>query len=128
MTNIAGTRQRIAAIGVATAVLAAQVVFADNGAAALAMRCRASVSKHHPSQYSDVYVYVKTLKHARVTTSAAYRTTTTNHSAHANRHGDAAVDYYISDATPGYKVKVSVTVRKHGRAGYCSTWFTPHSR
>jgi hypothetical protein len=121
------TSPRAIVLLAAVAAAAAQVVLADSGVAATAMACRASVSEHHPRQYSDVDVYVSTLKHARVTTSAAYRTTTTNHYASADGQGNATVEYRISDATPGYKVKVSVTVRKSGRAGYCSTWFTPHS-
>jgi hypothetical protein len=32
----------------------------------------------------------------------------------------------ISDATPGYKVKVSVSVTSGHHAGSCSTSFTPH--
>jgi hypothetical protein len=37
-----------------------------------------------------------------------------------------SVGYYISGATPGYRVKVTVNVSKSGRSGSCSTSFTPH--
>ena len=34
-----------------------------------------------------------------------------------------SIAYYISGATPGYKVVVSVHVVHDGRSGNCSTWF-----
>jgi hypothetical protein len=44
----------------------------------------------------------------------------------AGSRGNATIDYYISGATPGYRVVVSVRVVRGGRSGSCSTWFTPH--
>jgi hypothetical protein len=38
-----------------------------------------------------------------------------------------SIRYNIKGATPGYKVKVSVSVKKGSRTGSCSTSFTPHS-
>jgi hypothetical protein len=54
---------------------------------------------------------------------------TTNHKkvAHANPNGRANIAYYISEATPGYTVEVTVTVNRGRRSGTCSTSFTPHS-
>ncbi len=55
-------------------------------------------------------------------------TTDDEHQAHdgANAKGDAEIAYRISDATPGYQVKVSVSVASGHHAGSCSTSFTPH--
>ena len=57
-----------------------------------------------------------------------YWTTNTNTTHHgtAGRKGNVSIAYHISDATPGFKVKVSVTVKKGSRTGSCSTSFTPH--
>lgn len=38
-----------------------------------------------------------------------------------------SISYYISGATPGYKVKVSVSVKSGARRGSCATSFTPHA-
>jgi hypothetical protein len=48
------------------------------------------------------------------------------HTAKAGAKGNATIGYYISGATPGYKVVVSVRVVKGKRSGSCSTWFIPH--
>ena len=88
--------------------------------------CRTWVSNSKPRDYSTVDVWVVTAKRAAVTTVAHYRTTSTRHTAHANAKGDAEIAYRISDATPGYKVKVSVSVAKGNRTGICSTSFVPH--
>jgi hypothetical protein len=56
-----------------------------------------------------------------------YRTTNTTHHGTAGRKGNVSIAYHISDATPGFKVKVSVTVKKGSRTGSCSTSFTPHA-
>jgi len=87
--------------------------------------CHASVSNSQPRDYTDVYVSVTTTASASVTTVAHYRTTSTKHTAKANSHGKASIKYYISRATPGYKVVVSVRVTLGSRAGNCSTSFTP---
>jgi len=88
--------------------------------------CQASVSHAHPADYTTTDVRVHTADFARVTTVAHYRTTATKHHAKAGRKGNATIPYYISGATPGYTVKVSVSVVKGTRTGSCSTSFTPH--
>jgi len=93
---------------------------------AQALPCHASMSNYHPAQYTTVVVNVRTAASARVTTVAHYRTTNTTHHKRANAHGRAHISYYISGATPGYRVKVSVTVKKGTRKGSCYTAFTPH--
>lgn len=88
--------------------------------------CRARVSDGTPKQYSNVYVSVRTAPRAMVRTVAHYKTTKSHRRDRANRRGRARVAYYISGVTPGYQVKVGVTVTKRGRTRTCSTSFTPH--
>jgi hypothetical protein len=89
--------------------------------------CSAHMSNSHPADYTTVDVLVHTAAHAHVTTVAHYKTTNTKHHGKAGRKGNDTIPYYISGATPGYKVKVSVSVVKGARTGSCSTSFTPHS-
>jgi hypothetical protein len=92
-----------------------------------ALACHASMSNSHPADYTTTDVRVKTVSHAYVTTVAHYRTVNRKYHRTANAAGRATVPYYISGATPGYKVKVDVYVSKSGRKGSCSTSFTPHA-
>jgi hypothetical protein len=84
------------------------------------------MSNPHPADYTYTSVRVHTGNFAAVTTVAHYKTTNTTHHGTAGRKGNVSISYYISGATPGYKVKVSVSVRKGSRTGSCSTSFTPH--
>lgn len=84
------------------------------------------MSGSHPRDYTTIYVRVQTVRSARVTTVAHYKTVNRTHRRTAGVRGFAAVPYYISGATPGYRVKVSVYVRSGARKGSCSTSFTPH--
>jgi hypothetical protein len=88
--------------------------------------CHIWVSNSKPRDYSTVDVWVVTASRAAVATEAYYRTTRTKHQTWANSKGDAEIAYHISDATPGYKVKVVVTVAAGRHTGSCSTSFTPH--
>jgi len=88
--------------------------------------CSASMSNAHPADYTHTDVRVRTGDFAAVTTVAHYRTTSTTHHGTAGRKGNVSISYYISGATPGYTVQVSVSVRKGSRTGSCSTSFTPH--
>ena len=88
--------------------------------------CRTWMSNSKPKDYSTVDVWVVTAKNAAVTTVAHYKTTSTKHTGRANRKGDAEIAYRISDATPGYKVNVSVSVTSGRYRGSCSTSFVPH--
>ena len=119
MTAVAGVSALVAA-----GAFVAPAATAATSAAALP--CHASMSNSHPADYTTVTVRVRTASFARVTTVAHYRTTNTPHHRRANSHGRANVPYYISGATPGFRVKVSVTVRKGTRKGSCHTSFTPH--
>lgn len=92
-----------------------------------ALPCSASMSNSHPRDYTTIKVNVHTAAFAGVTTVAHYRTTNTTHHGTAGRKGNVSISYYISGATPGYRVKVSVSVVKGSRHGSCSTSFTPHA-
>jgi hypothetical protein len=89
--------------------------------------CHASMSNAQPADYTTTDVRVRTGDNARVVTVAHYRTVNHKKVAHANGQGRATIPYYISGATPGYKVLVTVTVTRGRRYGSCSTSFTPHS-
>jgi hypothetical protein len=93
---------------------------------ARALPCHASMSNSHPRDYTTTDVRVSTAAHAGVTTVAHYRTVNRRHHRTANAAGRATVPYYISGATPGYKVVVDVYVTRGSRKGSCSTSFTPH--
>ena len=41
--------------------------------------------------------------------------------------GRQTIWYQISAAKLGYQVVINVTTSRHGRKGYCGTWFTPPS-
>jgi hypothetical protein len=84
------------------------------------------MSNNRPEDYTTIYVNVGTVRYASVTSVAHYKTLNRKHTGKANAEGNAKIDYYISGATPGYRVTVSVTVTAGGSRGTCSTWFTPH--
>jgi hypothetical protein len=122
------------ALAVPVTALAAVATPAISASAAAAaphpapLPCHAWVSNSKPRDYSTVDVWVATAKHAAVTTVAHYRTKNTKHTAWASNKGDAEIAYRISDATPGYKVKVSVAVVSGHHGGSCSTSVTPKHR
>ncbi len=78
-----------------------------------------------PGGLHDLVVDVRTAAYAKVTTVAHYKTTSTTHHRRADGIGIAHIPYYISGATPSYKVIVDAYVRKGTRKGSCQTWFTP---
>jgi hypothetical protein len=118
-------------VGIAV-VLGAITAAVPGGSVAVAaahgarLSCTAAMSNAHPADYTTTDVRVHTAAHAHVTTVAHYRTTNTKHHRTAGSKGNATVPYYISGATPGYRIKVSVSVVKGSRTGSCSTSFTPH--
>jgi hypothetical protein len=95
-------------------------------APAASLRCHASMTNSHPADYTSTGVKVRTVPYAGIKTVAHYRTV--NHPKHgtANSRGRRTIWYYISGATPGYRVVVDVYVWRHRRKGSCSTSFTPH--
>ncbi len=117
--------------GTATLVFSSLFMTAESASAATArsrpLPCHASMSASHPADFTTTTVRVKTVAQARVTTVARYRTVNREHHGRANRHGRAGIAYFISGATPGFRVVVNVTVRWPHRSGSCQTAFTPHS-
>ena len=113
----------LAALLTAGGALTASVAAATPASAPLP--CQASMSNNHPADYTTTYVRVRTTGGAAVTTVAHYKTTSHKKTGSAGI-GDATIGYYISGATPGYRVVVSVRVAHDSRSGNCSTWFTPH--
>jgi len=109
--------------GVAGTAVASPAVAAP---ASTALPCHASMSNNRPRDYTTTYVQVHTTGYASVTTVAHYRTTNHKKTGTAGRRGNASIGYYISGATPGYKVVVSVRVVRGHRSGSCSTSFIPH--
>jgi hypothetical protein len=105
--------------------LTSQVSGASPTSSPQALLCQAHVSNSHPHQYTNVTVFVRTVKFAHVTTAAHYKTTTTTKTTTANSAGAAAVVYRISRATKGYFVRVIVSVKSGTALGHCSTGFTP---
>jgi hypothetical protein len=117
-----------AAVGIPAMALTVAVAAPPASAApATALACHASMSNSHPADYTTTDVRVRTAGHARVTTTAHYKTVNRTYHRTAGPGGRATVPYYISGATPGYRVVVDVYVRKAGRTGSCSTSFTPHA-
>jgi len=99
---------------------------ASAGPLAKALPCRASMSNSRPADYTTTTVRVTTASHAQVTTVAHYKTVNRQHHRRANGQGRASVPYYISGATPGFRVRVDVTVKWPHRTGSCQTSFIPH--
>ena len=121
------TPYRLLALPAAAAIALVAVAPASASPAVLRrLPCHASMSNSHPADYTTTDVRVRTGGHARVVTVAHYRTTNHKKVTHANGQGRAKVPYYISDATPGYRVRVTVRVTLGHRSGSCSTAFTPH--
>ena len=118
----------VATPAVSTPAVAAPAVAAPAVAAPVsaALPCHASMSNSRPRDYTTTYVLVHTTGYASVTTVAHYRTTNHKKTGTAGRRGNASIGYYISGATPGYKVVVSVRVVHGDRSGSCSTSFIPH--
>ena len=120
---------------VAAGLLAATAMTATTASAAVtsdatrALPCHAWMSNSLPPDYTSIAVHVTTADHAQVTMRWPITGRSTGSTlARANSHGNATIWYYISGATPGYRVAVSVSVREHGRTGACSTSFLPHHR
>jgi hypothetical protein len=118
-----------APLAMAALLTAGGAVTASAAAAASAsapLPCQASMSNSHPADYTTTDVRVHTAGYAAVTTIAHYKTTNHKKTGTAGIRGNATIGYYISGATPGYRVVVSVRVVHDHRSGSCSTSFIPH--
>jgi hypothetical protein len=126
--HVRGILAALAAPAAAAAIFIAApaaTAVATTAAPAAALRCHASMSNSRPEDYTTIYVNVGTVRYAAITTAAHYRTVNRKHSGQANAGGNAAIRYYISGATPSYRVTVSVTVTSGQSRGTCSTSFIP---
>ena len=127
MTN----RLRLPRSGLIVAVLATcsvaggAIISPAAGVAAVRVPCSARMFHPAPAQYSTTDVLVSTAASASVSATAHYKTTNTTHPATSNAAGKADLPFRISRATTGYRVVVTVTVRKGRSFGSCSTAFTP---
>jgi hypothetical protein len=90
------------------------------------LTCSASMTNRQPADYTSTGVKVSTVAFAHIKTVAHYRTVTHPKYGTADSAGQRTIWYYISGATPGYRVVVDVYVSQNGRNGSCSTSFTPH--
>lgn len=117
------------ALVLAAGLLAGPIALDASPAEAASKSCKVSMSNSKPRQYSNTTVKVsKVGSKAKVTTTAHYKTTKTKKSATASKKGTANLKYYISGATPGKKVKVTVTAKKGKTSWSCSTSFTPKKK
>jgi hypothetical protein len=91
------------------------------------LSCHAAMTNRHPRDYTSTGIKVRTAPFAHIRTVAHYKTTNHPKTRQANANGRRTVWYYISGATPGFRVVVDVFVSKHGRRGSCSTAFTPRA-
>jgi hypothetical protein len=115
-----------AAAGAMFIVTPATAAMATTAAPETALLCHASMSNSRPEDYTTIDVNVRTARYAGITTVAHYKTVNRKHSGEANAGGNATIPYYISGATSGYRVTVSVTVAAGRGRGTCSTSFLPH--
>jgi hypothetical protein len=109
-----------------TAALSVPASASPSVTQAALLTCSASMTNSHPADYTSTGVEVRTAAYADIETVAHYRTVTHPKYRTANRAGQQTVWYYISGATPGYRVVVDVYVSRDGSKGSCSTSFTPH--
>jgi hypothetical protein len=118
----------IAAIpaSIALAMLAGPAIASPAATAAL-KPCTASVSNSHPADNTVTDVKVRTAAGAEIFTAAQYKTVNRAYFRIANSAGRATIGYDVSGATPGFTVKVDVTVVTGHQANSCSTSFTPRS-
>jgi hypothetical protein len=120
-----------AAAAIVAPVVALPLMLASQAASASvrteALTCSASVSNAHPSDFTTVYVHVRTAGHAMVRTVAHFKTVNSSRHHEANASGRTTLSYNIGNAAPGYEVHVSVTVTSGSQKGSCSTAFTPQA-
>lgn len=89
------------------------------------LKCDVSITSRHPANYTTVSVRVRTAPHARITAVAHYRLSPITHRRRADDKGRRTLWYQVGDAKRGFHVTVDVTTSRHGRKGYCGTWFSP---
>lgn len=117
---------KLMALTLAAGLLAGPIAVDAAPAEAATKKCAVKMSNSKPRQYSNTWVTVpKVGSKAKVETIAHYKTTKTKKKATASKKGKASLKYYISGATPGKAVKVTVTAKKGKTTWKCSTSFKP---
>ena len=117
---------KLMALTLAAGLLAGPIAVDAAPAEAATKKCSAKMSISKPRQYSYTNVNVsKVGSKAKVETLAHYKTTKTKKKATASKKGKASLKYYISGATPGKKVSVTVTAKKGKTVWKCSSSFKP---
>lgn len=120
------TGSKLLALTLAVGLLAGPIAVDAQPAEAATKKCSAKMSISKPRQYSYTNVNVsKVGSKAKVETLAHYKTAKTKKKATASKKGKASLKYYISGATPGKAVKVTVTAKKGKTTWKCSTSFKP---
>ena len=120
------TGSKLMALTLAAGLLAGPIAVDAAPAEAATKKCSAKMSISKPRQYSYTNVNVsKVGSKAKVETLAHYKTTKTKKKATASKKGKASLKYYISGATPGKGVKVTVAAKKGKTTWKCSTSFKP---
>ncbi|GAA1926207.1 hypothetical protein GCM10009689_01120 [Brevibacterium antiquum] len=120
---------KLLALFLAIGLLAGPIVLDAPPAEAASKKCAVKMSNSKPRQYSNTWVQVsKVGSKSKITTTAHYKTTKTKKKATASKKGKASLKYYISGATPGKKVKVTVVAKKGKTTWTCSTSFKPKKK
>jgi hypothetical protein len=117
----------VVVVTLSSAGMAATANSAAGAAIAARPSCTATVTKRYPVDGSSVGVRVKTAPSARIAVAAHYEYTTRKKAGRANLNGRRTFWYHVDSATPGFRIKVDVTVSRDGRKASCSTWFTPRA-
>jgi hypothetical protein len=89
------------------------------------LRVQAKVSTSRPKDRSIEYIEVTTAKGAKVTAVAHFRGGAETRTATANSRGDAILAYAVGNATPGYRVIVTVTATSGHNHAVTTTYFDP---
>ena len=123
-------KHRLAGIAASTLLVGAPLVsvplLTAAPAQAAGLLCRAHMGDATPKQYTYDRVYVRSGRFVHIRTVAHYKTTDTTKHGRTDRTGHGSTNYYLSGATPGYRVYVDVWLSKNGRHGHCRTSFVPH--
>ena len=107
-------------------------VLAPAAQATRTLRVSASISNYHPKQYTSVTSYCqakdqngKAIKGVKCVFTWHYKTISHAVTGKTNATGTASSTRYISSATIGYKVVISIHCTWSGQSKNCSTWFIP---
>lgn len=105
---------------------------ASSAFAARTLHVSASISNHHPNQYTTVTAHCKAkdqngkaIKGVKCVFTWHYKTVSHSITRYTNSAGRATNARYISGATVGFKVWIRIRCTWKGQVKKCSTWFIP---